>query len=98
MIPERDPSAATTTVSTVAVIGLGYVGLPVALAFAKKYRVIGFDVNADRVEMMKQGIDPSEELEASAFENSDIHFTTDEQDLQEAHFHVVAVPTPVDEH
>jgi UDP-N-acetyl-D-galactosamine dehydrogenase len=82
----------------ISVIGLGYVGLPVALAFAKKYSVIGFDVNANRVEMMKKGVDPSEELEPSAFEDSDIHFTTKEEDLRKAHFHVVAVPTPVDEH
>ncbi|MCO6491144.1 MAG: nucleotide sugar dehydrogenase [Phaeodactylibacter sp.] len=83
---------------TISVIGLGYVGLPLALAFAARFRVIGFDINADRVEMMKQGEDPSEELESSAFEGKDIRFTTDAGALKEAHFHVVAVPTPVDEH
>ncbi|MEO1263208.1 MAG: nucleotide sugar dehydrogenase [Bacteroidota bacterium] len=82
---------------TISVIGLGYVGLPLALAFAKKFRVIGFDINEKRVEMMKQKIDPSKELEAAEFENSDILFTTDVEDLKQAHFHVVAVPTPVDE-
>lgn len=83
---------------TISVTGLGYVGLPVALAFARHFRVIGFDINADRVEMMKQGIDPSEELDSSAFEDKDILFTADPGKLKEAHFHVVAVPTPVDEH
>ena len=83
---------------TISVIGLGYVGLPLALAFAARFRVIGFDINADRVEMMKQGEDPSEELESSAFKGKDIRFTTDADALKEAHFHVVAVPTPVDEH
>ena len=60
-----------------AVIGLGYVGLPIALEFAKKISVIGFDINADRIEMMKQGIDPSKELEKEAFEDCDIEFTCD---------------------
>ena len=58
-----------------AVIGLGYVGLPIALEFARKISVIGFDINSKRVEMMKQGIDPSNEMEPKDFENSDIIFT-----------------------
>jgi UDP-N-acetyl-D-galactosamine dehydrogenase len=58
---------------TLAVIGLGYVGLPIALEFAKKIKVIGFDINAQRVEMMRNHIDPSQELESSAFENCFIH-------------------------
>lgn len=81
----------------IAVIGLGYVGLPLALAFAKRFRVIGFDINEHRVELMKKGIDPSKELPAEAFEDKDITFTADPQDLRQAHFFVVAVPTPVDE-
>lgn len=80
----------------IAIIGLGYVGLPIALAFAKKLSVIGFDINAQRVEMMKQNIDPSKELEASAFEGCDIQFTANIEDLKEASFFVVAVPTPID--
>ncbi|MEZ4962723.1 MAG: nucleotide sugar dehydrogenase [Saprospiraceae bacterium] len=80
----------------IAVIGLGYVGLPLALAFAKKFSVIGFDIHEGRVELMKQGIDPSKELESSDFENSDIEFTANPADLKRAHFFVVAVPTPVD--
>src|SRR6266508_4019740 len=75
----------------IAVIGLGYVGLPIALEFAKKIKVFGFDINAARVEMMCNGIDPSQELLREAFTNS-----LDE--LRKANFFIVAVPTPVDEH
>jgi UDP-N-acetyl-D-glucosamine/UDP-N-acetyl-D-galactosamine dehydrogenase len=82
----------------VAVIGLGYVGLPIALEFARKVKVIGFDINAGRIAQMKQGIDPSQELEASAFEGCDIEFTNDLDVLRTAGFYIVAVPTPVDEH
>ena len=81
--------------ATLAVIGLGYVGLPIALAFARHIRVIGFDIHAGRVEQMKQGIDPSEELEKSAFDGCDISFTADPEDLKAAQFFVVAVPTPI---
>ncbi|MBU6158186.1 MAG: nucleotide sugar dehydrogenase [Bacteroidetes bacterium] len=81
-----------------AVIGLGYVGLPIALEFAKHLSVIGFDINAQRIELMKQGIDPSKELESSAFEGCDIVFTDSLDVLREASFYIVAVPTPVDEH
>ncbi|MCD4736535.1 MAG: nucleotide sugar dehydrogenase [Bacteroidales bacterium] len=79
-------------------IGLGYVGLPIALEFAKKIPVIGFDIKEDRVEMMKNSIDPSDELEADAFEYCDIHFTSKLEELKEATFHIVAVPTPIDRH
>lgn len=79
-----------------AVIGLGYVGLPIALAFSRKIKVIGFDINAQRVELMRQGIDPSNELTADEFENCDIHFTNQLDELKEARFFVVAVPTPID--
>lgn len=80
----------------IAVIGLGYVGLPIALEFAKVFKVIGFDINEKRVEMMKNNIDPSKELESSAFDNTDIEFTTDIETLKEAQFYVVAVPTDID--
>jgi UDP-N-acetyl-D-glucosamine/UDP-N-acetyl-D-galactosamine dehydrogenase len=79
-----------------AVIGLGYVGLPVALAFAKKLRVIGFDINPQRIEMLNRQEDPSGELDSSEFEGCDIHFTHDLEVLREARFFVVAVPTPID--
>ena len=81
-----------------AVIGLGYVGLPIALEFAKKLSVIGFDINAQRIDMMKRGIDPSNELEKEAFEGCDITFTNSLDVLREARFFIVAVPTPVDDH
>jgi len=81
-----------------AVIGLGYVGLPIALEFAKQLSVIGFDINAGRVEMMRNNQDPSGELDASAFEGTDITFTDSLDVLREAKFFIVAVPTPIDEH
>lgn len=81
-----------------AVIGLGYVGLPIALEFAKKISVIGFDINPDRIEKMQNNIDPSEELDSSAFDGCDIYFTSDIEDLKKARFFIVAVPTPIDKH
>jgi len=81
-----------------AVIGLGYVGLPIALEFAKKISVIGFDINAKRVDMMRNKIDPSGELESSEFEGCDIVFTDNLEVLKEAKFFIVAVPTPIDNH
>jgi UDP-N-acetyl-D-glucosamine/UDP-N-acetyl-D-galactosamine dehydrogenase len=81
-----------------AVIGLGYVGLPIALEFAHKIEVIGFDINEDRIELMKRGIDPSSELDAEAFEGCHIHFTSSLEELRQARFFIVAVPTPVDAH
>jgi len=83
---------------SIAVIGLGYVGLPIALAFARKVKVIGFDISEERVELMKKNIDPSDELEAEAFEGADITFTANLEDMKSAKFYVVAVPTPIDEH
>lgn len=84
--------------ASIAVIGLGYVGLPIALAFAKKVKVIGFDINEQRVNLMKKGIDPSNELEKKDFEKSDITFTHQLEDLKKASFFIIAVPTPIDEH
>jgi UDP-N-acetyl-D-galactosamine dehydrogenase len=81
-----------------AVIGLGYVGLPIALEFAKKISVIGFDINVARVELMKKNIDPSGELDSAAFEGCDIEFTASLDVLRTANFFIVAVPTPIDEH
>ncbi len=80
----------------ISVTGLGYTGLPLALAFAKKYKVIGFDTNASRIKLMQQGIDPSRELTAAAFEGADITFSAQAEDLSKAHFHIITVPTPVD--
>ena len=81
-----------------AVIGLGYVGLPIALEFARNISVIGFDINSKRIEMMQQGIDPSNELGKDEFDNCDIKFTSCLDELREAKFFIVAVPTPVDQH
>jgi UDP-N-acetyl-D-glucosamine/UDP-N-acetyl-D-galactosamine dehydrogenase len=84
--------------SKLAVIGLGYVGLPIALEFARKISVIGFDISEKRIELMRQGIDPSNELSKEAFEGCDITFTSSLDVLREAKFFIVAVPTPVDAH
>jgi UDP-N-acetyl-D-glucosamine/UDP-N-acetyl-D-galactosamine dehydrogenase len=81
-----------------AVIGLGYVGLPIALEFARKISVIGFDINAKRIEMMRNAQDPSKEVDAREFEGRDIIFTNDLDVLKEAKFFIVAVPTPVDKY
>lgn len=83
---------------SVSVTGLGYVGLPLALEFARHFRVIGFDINAERVDLMRQHIDPSKELPTSAFEGCDITFTTDQAELRNAHFHIIGVPTDIDDH
>jgi UDP-N-acetyl-D-galactosamine dehydrogenase len=80
-----------------ALVGLGYVGLPIALEFAKRVKVVGFDINQARVDMMRRGEDPSRELEASDFENRDITFTADINELKDVNFFIVAVPTPIDE-
>ncbi len=80
-----------------AVIGLGYVGLPIALEFAKKIKVVGFDINQERVDMMKNNIDPSNELVAADFEGADIQFTADPNELEGVSFYIVAVPTPINE-
>ncbi|MEO0338058.1 MAG: nucleotide sugar dehydrogenase, partial [Bacteroidota bacterium] len=82
----------------ISVVGLGYVGLPLALELAKKFSVIGFDINSERVAMMRNGIDPSKELEPEVFEGKDIEFTDKVGMLRQASFHIVAVPTPIDEH
>ena len=76
------------------VIGLGYVGLPIALEFAKQIQVVGFDIKPERVDLMKKGIDPSNELTSEAFKNTDIVITCDPSVLKTASFHIIAVPTP----
>ena len=82
---------------TLVVIGLGYVGLPIALEFARKMNVIGFDINDERIELLKKNIDPSNELDASEFEGCSIQFTSDINELKDAKVYIVAVPTPIDE-
>jgi UDP-N-acetyl-D-glucosamine/UDP-N-acetyl-D-galactosamine dehydrogenase len=82
---------------SLSVIGLGYVGLPIALEFARKVKVIGFDIKQERLALMQQGIDPSQELSSEAFQGCDILFTSNLQDLKKAAFHIIAVPTPIDD-
>ncbi len=81
----------------IALVGLGYVGMPIAVAFAKKVEVIGFDVNAAKIELYKAGIDPTHEVGDEVIKNTMVHFTSDEKDLQQAKFLIVAVPTPVNQ-
>ena len=77
-------------------IGLGYVGMPIAVAFAKRgVDVIGFDLNKEKIELYKNGIDPTKEVGDNTIKNSTVYFTSDEKNLQKAKFHIVAVPTPV---
>lgn len=78
-------------------VGLGYVGMPIAVAFAKKIDVIGFDLNAKKIELYKSGIDPTREVGDDAIKASKVDFTSDESRLREAKFHIVAVPTPVND-
>lgn len=80
-----------------AVVGLGYVGLPIAIAFAKKINVIGFDLNKKKIEMYISGIDPTKEVGDTSIKDSTVEFTTDEIKLQNAKFHIIAVPTPINE-
>ena len=89
---------AIQNIQTISVVGLGYVGLPIALEFAKKFSVIAYDHNHDRIVEMQNGVDPSNELPKEEFENKNIHFTSNPQELSKAQFHIIAVPTPVDEY
>lgn len=79
----------------ISLVGLGYVGMPIAVAFAKKCKVIGFDLNAQKVAMYKSGIDPTKEVGDEAIRETKVEFTSDPEKLLEAKFHIVAVPTPV---
>lgn len=79
----------------ISLVGLGYVGMPIAVAFAKKVDVIGFDLNAKKIELYKSGIDPTNEVGNEVIANTAVDFTADETRLKEAKFHIVAVPTPV---
>lgn len=79
----------------VAVVGLGYVGMPIAVAFAKKVDVIGFDLNEKKIELYKAGIDPTNEVGNDEIQNTTVKFTSDETKLREAKFHIIAVPTPI---
>jgi UDP-N-acetyl-D-glucosamine/UDP-N-acetyl-D-galactosamine dehydrogenase len=81
----------------ISLIGLGYVGLPIAIAFAKKSNVVGFDISKDKIDLYKSGVDPTREVGDDAVKNTSVEFTSDEVKLREVRFHIVAVPTPVNE-
>ncbi len=76
-------------------VGLGYVGMPIAVAFAKKIKVVGFDLNEQKIDLYKAGIDPTNEVGGEVIKNTKVEFTADASRLREAKFHIVAVPTPV---
>lgn len=82
---------------SVSLVGLGYVGMPIAVAFAKKVNVIGFDLNAAKIDLYKSGIDPTREVGDEAIKATAVQFTADETDLRKAKFHIVAVPTPINQ-
>jgi len=84
--------------ASISLVGLGYVGMPIAIEFAKRgVDVIGFDINKEKIETYKSGIDPTHEVGDDTIKNSTVHFTSDEADLKKAKFHIVAVPTPVND-
>ncbi|MFZ1632959.1 MAG: nucleotide sugar dehydrogenase [Chitinophagales bacterium] len=88
-------SQKTTKIS---VIGLGYVGLPIALEFGRNFSVVGFDIKAERIKSLQNFTDPDGEVDRSAFQNTNVLFTSNSADLTNCSFHIIAVPTPVDEH
>lgn len=81
----------------ISLVGLGYVGMPIAVAFSKKVKVVGFDLNAKKIELYKNGVDPTNEVGNEAIKACSVDFTADETKLREAKFHIVAVPTPVND-
>ena len=81
----------------ISLVGLGYVGMPIAVAFSKKVKVVGYDLNAAKIELYKSGVDPTNEVGGDAVKACSVEFTSDETKLREAKFHIVAVPTPVND-
>ena len=81
----------------ISLVGLGYVGMPIAVAFARKVKVIGYDLNAEKIKLYQSGIDPTNEVGNEVIKNTTVEFTSDENKLKEAKFHIVAVPTPVND-
>ncbi len=82
---------------SISIVGLGYVGMPIAVAFAKKVNVIGFDLNKEKVGLYKHGSDPTNEVGDETIKKTTVYFTSDESDLKKAKFHIIAVPTPVNQ-
>ena len=83
--------------TNLSVIGLGYVGMPLAVAFAKHLNVIGYDLNSAKIDLYKSGVDPTKEVGNEAIKNTTIQFTTNPEDLRKAKFHIIAVPTPINQ-
>lgn len=81
----------------ISLVGLGYVGMPIAVAFARKVKVVGYDLNAEKIRLYQSGIDPTNEVGNDVIKNTTVEFTSDENKLKEAKFHIVAVPTPVND-
>ncbi|SBO16944.1 nucleotide sugar dehydrogenase [Carnobacterium divergens] len=81
----------------ISLIGLGYVGMPIAVSFAEKVDVIGFDVNSEKIDLYKKGIDPTNEVGNETVKESTVYFTDNEEDIKKAKFHIVAVPTPINQ-
>lgn len=81
----------------ISLIGLGYVGMPIAVNFGEKVDVIGFDINNEKINLYKKGIDPTNEVGNEAVKNSSVYFTSNEEDIKKAKFHIVAVPTPINQ-
>lgn len=81
----------------ISIVGLGYVGMPIAVAFARKIKVIGFDLNKNKIDLYINGIDPTKEVGNEVIKQSTVEFTSDETKLKEAKFHIIAVPTPINQ-
>ncbi len=81
----------------ISVVGLGYVGIPLAVEFARHASVIGFDINKEKIKLYEKGIDPTEEIGDEEVKNTTVKFTSNEEDLKDAKFHIVAVPTPINQ-
>ena len=79
----------------ISLVGLGYVGMPIAVAFARKVKVVGFDLNEEKIKLYQSGIDPTKEVGDDVIRQTTVDFTADASKLKEAKFHIVAVPTPV---
>jgi len=85
----------TNKQAKLSIIGLGYVGMPIAVSFARKVDVIGFDISETKIQLYQQGIDPTKEVGDEVIRNTSVEFTADATKLREARFHIVAVPTPI---
>src|SRR5699024_4120471 len=81
--------------AVLSVVGLGYVGMPIAVEFAKHVDVVGFDINTNKIDTYKSGVDPTKEVGDDVIKETNVFFTSDETDLRDVDFHIVSVPTPI---